>query len=335
MMRTELFEWKGRQWPLLVFEWKGQTRFRCLSCQFDSYDLKLILKHTSSDHPHPEISTHASVPASPQNPKSWAEINATKYGGIAFLMIQEAGLNVTDFFRETYPPSFRIVYLPTQDHFAFGGENGRTYWTRPGYPGKKSQTGKGNPESWDSKMKHFAAWLARLKEFVLATREHSEIRPPVSSVRSPLEADRQATSELVQAIPAPQPELKEPVNRKRLGRKTKFTPEQLQQAAIMKNAGNTNDEIAKVLYGINVPTDAQRRSVPTILNYHDPQKGSKNRQFFDSKRHFFDSSQLAHVAVEWLQGFRSSMDPIRLERTKCDRNPQCKNSKNCNLADLR
>jgi hypothetical protein len=57
------------------------------------------------------------------------------------------------------------------------------------------------------------------------------------------------------------------LHRKNRGRKSKFSKEQLDQARRMKATKETNNEIAKVLYGPN-PTDAQRRSVPTILKYH-------------------------------------------------------------------
>lgn len=60
---------------------------------------------------------------------------------------------------------------------------------------------------------------------------------------------------------------------KRRGRKSTFSKQQLEQARQMKAAGKTNHEIAKVLYGPH-PTEAHRRSVPTMLKYHF---GSKNR----------------------------------------------------------
>lgn len=79
--------------------------------------------------------------------------------------------------------------------------------------------------------------------------------------------------------PAPAPEVKgtlagiedqhsgaEP-GRKRRGRKAKFTPEQLDRARLMKSGGETNNQIAKVLYGAT-PTAAQRRSVSTTLRHH-------------------------------------------------------------------
>jgi len=61
----------------------------------------------------------------------------------------------------------------------------------------------------------------------------------------------------------PQPKL-----RKKRGRKRIFTQDQLDKANTMKQARKSNNEIAKVLYGTLTPTGAQRRSVPTTLNYH-------------------------------------------------------------------
>ena len=61
------------------------------------------------------------------------------------------------------------------------------------------------------------------------------------------------------------------------GRKTAFAPLQLQTAREMKQAGKRNQEIAKVLWGINAPTANQRRSVPTILSYHFPQDRGSSR----------------------------------------------------------
>jgi hypothetical protein len=51
------------------------------------------------------------------------------------------------------------------------------------------------------------------------------------------------------------------------GRRRKFSQQQLDQAQQMKLAGKTNNEIARVLYG-DSPTEAHRRSVPTILKHH-------------------------------------------------------------------
>jgi hypothetical protein len=107
--------------------------------------------------------------------KSWADINEKKYGEKANSMIQAANLNLKDFVRESYPPSFRLVYLPTQDHFAFGDEEEGASWTRPGYPGQTSQTGRGPLQSWDAKIQYFEEWLAKLQELVTAAEEHSEM----------------------------------------------------------------------------------------------------------------------------------------------------------------
>jgi hypothetical protein len=69
-------------------------------------------------------------------------------------------------------------------------------------------------------------------------------------------------------------EVTEPVAdqpRKR-GRKSIFTTEILEEARQKKQAGHSNNEVAKVLYRTLTPSADQRRSVPTILKYH----GSKN-----------------------------------------------------------
>ena len=60
--------------------------------------------------------------------------------------------------------------------------------------------------------------------------------------------------------------------RKTRGRKTKFSRQVLARARQMKTAKLTNNEIAKVLYDVPVPTADQRRSVPTILKYHESKK---------------------------------------------------------------
>jgi hypothetical protein len=73
----------------------------------------------------------------------------------------------------------------------------------------------------------------------------------------------------VRGVAPETPESKTPRPR---GRKRKFTKEQLDRANQMKLKKKPNQEIAKVLYGL-APTDAQRRSVPTILKHHF---GSKN-----------------------------------------------------------
>ena len=67
---------------------------------------------------------------------TWAEKTAKKYGEMAMSMIQAANLNVENFIQEVWPPSFRIVHQPTQNYFAFGGEDGRAMWTRPGTPAR-------------------------------------------------------------------------------------------------------------------------------------------------------------------------------------------------------
>lgn len=63
-----------------------------------------------------------------------------------------------------------------------------------------------------------------------------------------------------------------PENPKKRGRPTRFTRQQLRTAYEMKDAGEKNNEIAKVLYKTNTPTPEQRRSVPTELNYHSRSK---------------------------------------------------------------
>jgi hypothetical protein len=55
---------------------------------------------------------------------------------------------------------------------------------------------------------------------------------------------------------------------KKRGRPTRFTLQQLRQADEMKRAGETNNEIAKILYRTKTPTPEQRRSVPTELKHH-------------------------------------------------------------------
>jgi hypothetical protein len=67
----------------------------------------------------------------------------------------------------------------------------------------------------------------------------------------------------------------EETGRKSRGRKSKFSPQQLEQAVQMKSSKKSNNEIAKELYGTTTPTSDQRRSVPTILKYHDRKSGSK------------------------------------------------------------
>ena len=51
--------------------------------------------------------------------KTWAEINAIKYGKIAFSLIQTTNLNAKDFVQEDWQPSFRIVHAPTGNYFAY------------------------------------------------------------------------------------------------------------------------------------------------------------------------------------------------------------------------
>ena len=76
--------------------------------------------------------------------------------------------------------------LPTQNYFAFGGEDGGAVWTRPGYPEGTQQTGRGHPEGWDTKIRHFGGWLGQLEEFLDAIAEHSKrktaaVTPPIAS----------------------------------------------------------------------------------------------------------------------------------------------------------
>ena len=52
------------------------------------------------------------------------------------------------------------------------------------------------------------------------------------------------------------------------GRKTIFSPDQLERACSMKQSGIANNQIAKLLYQTKTSTAEQRRSVPTILRYH-------------------------------------------------------------------
>jgi len=59
------------------------------------------------------------------------------------------------------------------------------------------------------------------------------------------------------------------------GRKPMFSAEQLAQANQMKRDGKPNVLIAKCLYGVQSPTDGQRRSVLTILKYHSEKQGRK------------------------------------------------------------
>jgi hypothetical protein len=64
---------------------------------------------------------------------------------------------------------------------------------------------------------------------------------------------------------------------KQRGRKSKFSRQVIDQAVQMKGAKMPNNEIARVLYGVNATTPGQRRSVPTILKYHARKMESKNR----------------------------------------------------------
>jgi hypothetical protein len=95
--------------------------------------------------------------------------------------------------------------------------------------------------------------------------------PGASTTPSPPEtAVRDATAsviEEVQAKPPLEPD-DQAIKVKKRGRKSIFTPDQLQQAYEMKQAGKTNNQIAKVLYKTRTPTPQEQRNVPTILKYH-------------------------------------------------------------------
>jgi hypothetical protein len=136
--------------------------------------------------------------------RSWTDINAKKYGEKAMVMIQAANLNLKDFVQESDPSSFRLVYLPTQDYFAFGDEDGGASWTWPGYPGKTSQTGSGAFQSWDSKIRYFEVWLGKLQEFLAASA--GATGPPEQDAAShdtALPIPRSATPGSPEAAPAP------------------------------------------------------------------------------------------------------------------------------------
>jgi hypothetical protein len=90
---------------------------------------------------------------------------------------------------------------------------------------------------------------------------------PRALPRSDLETARPSTDAEATNISSRAPFEAEKVTPKRRGRKTRFTQEQLDQALKMKSAGQSNNTIAKVLYGPS-PTAAQRRSVPTTLKHH-------------------------------------------------------------------
>jgi hypothetical protein len=104
--------------------------------------------------------------------EGWFEINARKCDELAFAWLQAQGLDPTEFVRESSPPTFRIVHLPTKEYFAFGGESGGAKWTRPGFNLKLSQTPIGQPQSWDVKLERFKRWALDLKEYLAALDKH-------------------------------------------------------------------------------------------------------------------------------------------------------------------
>lgn len=108
---------------------------------------------------------------------NYLEIYSKQWANTAFLEIQSIGLNVDEFRREQSPPTIRIVHAPTQNFFVFGDDQGGARWSRPGYPGKVTQTGLGLDSisaGWERKIPFFKTWLRDLKDFLVAIeRFHS------------------------------------------------------------------------------------------------------------------------------------------------------------------
>jgi hypothetical protein len=118
---------------------------------------------------------------------NYSDIYSQKWANAAFLEIQSAGLNLEEFRREPFPPSIRIVHLPTKEYFVFGDDNGGAYWTMPGYPGRFSQTGTGSDSlsaGWNSKVPLFKHWLKALQELLTATAEYHATPDLWSNIRS-------------------------------------------------------------------------------------------------------------------------------------------------------
>ena len=100
----------------------------------------------------------------------YIDIYSQKWANAAFLEIQSAGLNLDEFKREPWPPSIKIVHLPTKEYFVFRDENGGSHWTAPGYPGVVQNPFRSN--GWDSKIPLFKAWLRSLRELLDAIAEY-------------------------------------------------------------------------------------------------------------------------------------------------------------------
>jgi hypothetical protein len=118
---------------------------------------------------------------------NYNDIYSQKWANAAFLEIQSAGLNLDEFRREPWPPSIRIVHLPTKEYFVFGGDSGGTSWTKPGYPGSVIQTGTGSDSlsfGWNSRVPLFKHWLKSLQELLAATGEYHATPDLWSSIRS-------------------------------------------------------------------------------------------------------------------------------------------------------
>ena len=117
----------------------------------------------------------------------YVDIYSQKWANAALLKIQAAGLNLEQFKREPFPPSIRIIHLPTNEYFSFGDENGGTRWTVPGHPGRFSDTGTGRSSisaGWDKKLALFDFWLKLLKEFLSAIAEYHTTPDLWSSIHS-------------------------------------------------------------------------------------------------------------------------------------------------------
>jgi hypothetical protein len=117
----------------------------------------------------------------------YSDIYSKRWANAAFLEIQSAGLNLDEFKRESFPPSIRIVHLPTREYFVFGDDNGGASWTVPGYRGRIADTGTGSntiSARWDSKIPFFKRWLKSLQELLAATAEYYATPDLWSSIRS-------------------------------------------------------------------------------------------------------------------------------------------------------
>jgi hypothetical protein len=255
--RPQLFEAETAEWTARMLEGTGAYVGRP-ELPTDSLDRAITVEWEAAERLEQAVRPHS---ATPKYICQRAELNAAEKAVNCLMIFAE---QIIDAYAEEYlrifPERIKSGNLLTGEIGPEVTSSTKLQWTR-----WKRELGL--QELDGAAVTYFSK---RLNDTVSKRIIYWQTRP------EPVTADPAAGSENSVVTPSNQPlegmrpaepaECKDTVLKR--GRKTAFAPLQLQTAREMKQAGKRNQEIAKVLWGINAPTANQRRSVPTILRYH-------------------------------------------------------------------